>query len=91
MAQLMRSSRRGRSPHDDPEDPEDDADDYFDAKLFHAYISDSESNLTARIYLHEGEYEEDDLILGRYLETLRRPITSQINNFNNYRRNLENS
>ena len=65
-------SRRGRSSQDDPDDLEDDADDYFDAKLYHAYISDPGSNLTARVYLHEGEYEGEDLILGQYLETLQR-------------------
>ena len=33
----------------------------------------------ARIYLHDAEYEEDDLTLGRYLETLQRPegVTDQ--------------
>ena len=50
-------SPRGRSPHDDPEDPEDNADDYFDAKLYHAYISNPRSNFTTRVYLHEEEYK----------------------------------
>ena len=40
--------------------PEDNTNDYFDAKLYHIYISDP-IDLTARIYLQEGEYEEDDL------------------------------
>ena len=70
-------SRRGRSS-EDPEESENEADDYFDAQLYSAYVSDSFVP-TARIYLHEGEYEGEDLTLGRYLETLQRPdnLTNQ--------------
>jgi len=74
-------SRRGVS-QDEPEEPEEEADDYFDVKLYHAYVSTPSSkdyDYTARIYLHEGEYDGDDLVLGQYLETLQRPdnITDQ--------------
>ena len=57
-------SRRGNSLEDLPE-TKDEADDYFDAKLYSIQISDGTSfPPTARIYLHDAEYEGDDLILG---------------------------
>jgi len=66
-------SRRGAGPADPPED-ENDADDYFDAKLYSMRASyGNASSHTAWIYLHEAEYDGDNLVLGRYLETLRRP------------------
>ena len=66
-------SRRSAGPADLPED-EDDADDYFDAKLYSIQASYCAAySPTARIYLHDAEYDGDDLILGRYLETLQRP------------------
>ena len=66
-------SRHSAGPADPPED-ENDTDDYFDMKLYsmRASYSNAPSN-TARIYLHKAEYDGDDLVLGRYLETLRRP------------------
>ena len=64
-------SQRGRAPSEDIED-EDEADDYFDAKLYGITIA-TEPPLLARVYLHEAEYDGEDLILGRYLETLQRP------------------
>ena len=64
-------SRRGQSPNDDAEDP-DEADDYFEAKLYSISVSQQPLSPIARIYLHEGEYEDDDLILERYLESLHR-------------------
>src|SRR5216117_4095255 len=62
-------SRRGQAPEDLRED-EDEADDYFDGKLYSIRASDqiSEQNPyspRARIYLHDAEYDGDDLILGR--------------------------
>jgi len=70
-------SRRGQASQDPLED-ENEADDYFDAKLYSIQASDqsydwNSYSLTVRIYLHEAEYDGDDLILGRYLETLQRP------------------
>lgn len=67
-------SRHGRSPNDEL-GAEDDADNYFDAKLYDAYVSDQRYHYdyTPQIYLHEGEYEGDNLILGQYLESLQRP------------------
>ena len=66
-------SRRGQSPEDPPED-ENEADDYFDAKLYSIQASDRDSdwNLSSmvRIYLHNADYEDDDLILRHYLKTL---------------------
>ena len=64
-------SRRGLAPEDGIED-ENEADDYFDAKLCGVSVTE-EPPLLARIYLHEAEYDGDDLVLGRYLETLQRP------------------
>ena len=67
-------SRRGAGPEDSPVEDEDEADNYFDAKLYSIQVLDrSVSSPTARVYLHEADYNGDDLILGRYLETLRRP------------------
>ena len=63
--------RHGAGPADPPED-EDDADDYFDAKLYSVQASYRATYpTTARVYLHDSEYDGDDLILGRYLETLQ--------------------
>jgi ribonuclease HI len=64
-------SRRGPGPDDLPED-EDDADNYFDAKLYSIQATIQYSYpLTARIYLHNAEYDGDNLILGHHLETLQ--------------------
>jgi len=70
-------SRHGPGPDHSHED-EDEADDYFDTKLYSIQASDRSTNRslyspTARIYLHDADYEGDDLTLGRYLETLQRP------------------
>jgi len=66
-------SQRGAGPADPPED-ENDTDDYFDAKLYSMRASYGNApSHTAWIYLYEAEYDGDDLVLGRYLETLRRP------------------
>jgi len=64
-------SRRGLTA-EDPDESEDESDDYFDGQLYSMYVTENNSPI-ARIYLHEGEYEGDDLILGRYLENLQRP------------------
>jgi len=65
-------SRCGTGPVDPPED-ENDADNYFDIKLCSIRAScHNVHSLTARIYLHEAEYDGDDLVLEHYLETLRR-------------------
>lgn len=72
-------SRRWQSPRDD-DDLEDDVDNYFDARLYyHACIS-HKTYPAARIYLHEREYEEDNLILRRYLEHCGGRIIQGINN-----------
>jgi hypothetical protein len=63
-------SRRGKAPEDGESD--DDVDDFFDAKLYNISV-DFVSNRMARVWLLEGEYTGDDLVIGRYLETLRRP------------------
>src|SRR5271169_2450165 len=65
-------SRRGKAPEDDEED-EGEADDYFESKLYSITVSNEPSSSTTRVFLHEGEYEGEDLSLARYLETLERP------------------
>jgi len=67
-------SRRGQASEDDPDDS--DPDDYFESCLYNLRLEVQQSehgpqNHTARIWLLEGEYEGQDLILGRYLETLQ--------------------
>ena len=74
-------SRRGAAMEDDSED--DETDSYFEAKMYGIMVSVSNLvsviqsskalDVVARVYLHEGEYEGDDLLLGQYLETLWRP------------------
>lgn len=66
-------SRRGKAPEDDDEEDENEADDYFDAKLYEITATGRSVNPVAQIYLHEAEYDGNDLVLGRYLETLQRP------------------
>lgn len=68
-------SRLGPAPQDPSED--EDEDDCFDAKLYSKQAFDQKSDWNsyspmARIYLHDTEYDDDDLIL-RYLETLQWP------------------
>ena len=60
-------SRRGQVPNDDEED-ENEADDYFDAKLY-AITAANEQPTLSRVYLHEADYDGEDLLLGHYLET----------------------
>jgi hypothetical protein len=56
-------SRRGTGP-----------DDYFESRLYSISARPlAFSRLLTHVYLSEGEYTDDDLILGRYLETLKRP------------------
>ena len=62
-------SRRGRAPEDESDE---DPDDYFESRLYSVSAEPSLMQLI-RVYLNEGEYDGDDLILGHYLETLRRP------------------
>jgi hypothetical protein len=64
-------SRRGKSPEDESDD---DPDDYFESKLYSTSANPlSLHDPLARVYLCEEEYTGDDLMLGRYLETLERP------------------
>jgi len=67
-------SRRGKAPEDSDED-ENEVDDFFEAQLYSISLSERNTydNPIARIYLHKAKYEDDDLILGQYLETLQRP------------------
>ena len=61
-------SQRGQAPEDAEED-ENEADDYFDAKLY-AITAGNRQPTLSRVYLHEADYDGEDLILGKYLETL---------------------
>ena len=81
-------ARCGQSS-DDPEGPENEADDYFDAQLYSAYVSHNPSP-TTRIYLHELEYEGEDLILAHYLEMLQRPDNLTDPQYQQLRKKLRN-
>jgi hypothetical protein len=47
---------------------EDDVDDFFEARMYGLTVS-ADSNPVARVWLCEGEYDGDDLVLGRYLDS----------------------
>jgi len=50
---------------------DEDPDDYFESKLYSITAKPLlSSGLLFHVYLCEGEYTDDDLVLGRYLETL---------------------
>ena len=61
-------SRRGKSSDDNDES---DAEDYFESRL--NLVSVSDAHPTARVWLIDGEYSGDDLLIAQYLETLQRP------------------
>jgi len=63
--------RRGQSLQDEDEE-ENEADDYFDTKLYAITASNRLYDLS-QVYLHEADYDGEDLVLGHYLETLERP------------------
>jgi transposase InsO family protein len=79
-------SRRSTAPADNDDD--DDVDDYFDAKLYRISAAPSASSLslTARVWLIDGEYSGDDLVIGTYLETLQRPDGMDDNQFRLFRK-----
>src|ERR1700694_6038259 len=69
-------SRRGRSRNSES-DSESDAEEsktdaYFESKMCNITVEDSRAT-TTRVWMHEGEYEGEDLVIGKYLETLERP------------------
>jgi hypothetical protein len=64
-------SRRMKSEDDEMEE---EVDGYFEARMYGITVAETTPEPSmARLYLHEGEYIGDDLMLGQYLETLRRP------------------
>jgi Integrase zinc binding domain/Integrase core domain len=65
-------SRRGTA-EEDSEEEDDEMDDFFEARMYGLAVSRVDSNPVARVWLHEREYDGDDLVLGRCLETLERP------------------
>ena len=79
-------SRRGWGNEELEREAEaDDADDnYFGAQIYGVFIE-QEEGLLAHIYNSEAGYEGEDLLLGRYLETLKWPHkVSQMMNIENY-------
>ena len=63
-------SRRGQDPEDESND---NPNDYFESQLYSVSArSLAQARPLTRVYLCE-EYTDDDLVLGRYLETLERP------------------
>jgi len=78
-------SRRGYADGDEEEDQA--VDDYFDAKLYSIEVSTATiQNPTARVYLQEGEYDGEYLMIGRYLESLERPSDMTDDEFRKLRR-----
>jgi hypothetical protein len=75
-------SRRGAASTDSDDD---DVDDYFDAKLYNITAR-PPRNPTARVWLIDGEYSGDDLEIGTYLETLRRPDDMDDPQFRQFRK-----
>jgi hypothetical protein len=66
-------SRRGRAPEDEEED-ENEVDEYFEGKMYSLTAeSVSTRGPVARVWMLEGEYDGEDLMIGEYLETLERP------------------
>ena len=57
------------------DEDEDEVDDYFEAKLGALTFGKlaERRNPMVRVYFNEAEYHGDDVILGRYLETLQHP------------------
>ena len=64
-------SRRNAAIDESESDPES-ADEYFESKLYSITVA-LASIYNAQVWLQQADYEGDDLILGRYLETLERP------------------
>ena len=62
-------SRRGIAKGDEEEE---DPDEFFEGKVGNV-VADRAWDLAVRVFLEELEYEGDDLMLGKYLETLERP------------------
>ena len=78
-------SRRGYADGDEEEDQT--VDEYFDAKIYSIEFSTmSFQNPTARVYLHEGEYDGEYLLIGRYLESMERPLDITDDDFRRLRR-----
>jgi transposase InsO family protein len=75
-------SRRQASPADSDSDS---IDDYFESQLYATSVSIVEG-YTVRIWLHEADYEGDDVVLGHYLETLERPDGMSDQEFQQLRR-----
>ena len=65
-------------------DPES-ADDYFESKLYSVTAAPAK-DYNAQIWFQETDYEGDDLVLGRYLETLERPEGLSDNQFRQLRK-----
>src|SRR5436309_5588499 len=64
-------SRRGNSELDPEED--EDMDTYFDSKIYSiTYDAPDTLQVIGRVWLLQGEYEGGDLVLGEYLESMRR-------------------
>ena len=79
-------SRRGRAPEDLTDD-ENDADNYFEAKLNTIRAAPSRSHdVLVGVWLKDAEYMGDDLVLGKYLESLQRPVGMDDEEFMKLRR-----
>ena len=77
-------SRRLPAANESDSDPES-ADDYFESKLYSVTAAPAK-DYNAQIWFQETDYEGDDLVLGRYLETLERPEGLSDNQFRQLRK-----
>jgi hypothetical protein len=66
-------SRQGKGSDDSDSDSESKTDAYFKSKLCNVTADPLERATTVRVWMHEGEYTGVDLVIGRYLEPLKRP------------------
>src|SRR5271170_1644294 len=70
---------------DDMESDPESTDDYFELKLYSVTAAPVE-DYNAQIWFQQGDYEGDNLVLGRYLEMLERPEGLSDNQFRQPRR-----
>jgi hypothetical protein len=72
---------------DEAESDADSTDDYFESKLYAISVTpDPVEDYRAQVWFQQADYEGDDLLLGRYLETLERPEGLSDNQFRQLRK-----
>jgi hypothetical protein len=72
---------------DEAESDADSTDDYFESKLYAISVNpDLVEDYLVQVWFQQADYEGDDLLLGRYLETLERPEGLSDNQFRQLRK-----